>query len=258
MAAMDGRIRQAMHENTIHGLRCVAAALPRAKVATAGPWLLFDSGTGDRDFNQAMVAGVAEVGGDAAIQVVEAWFRGRADFVFWFREPDDRVLTEAARRAGYRQERSEPAMFLDDVDRSWPVPGGLEVRTVTGDAGVADYAAAEAEDLTRFVGRREADESLARAVMERPGMKLFVGYLGGVPVARSMVVVSGTMAGVTNVYVAPSARRRGVGTAMTASAIAAGREMGATEACLEASAMGRPMYERMGFREVYRYLRLRR
>jgi GNAT superfamily N-acetyltransferase len=258
MGEMDARTRSEMHQNSIHGISCVAGALPRATAAKIGPWLLFDSGTGDRDFNQAMAVGAAPAGGDAAVRVAEEWFRGRSDFVLWLRDPEDEGLIESARRAGYRDERLEPAMLLDTIERSWPVPGGLDVRPVSDDQGVVAYAAADAEEQERFEARREADESLARAVMKLPGMGLFVGYVDGVPVARSMVVLSGTMAGVTNVYVAPSARRRGFGTAMTASAIAAGREMGATKACLEASVMGRPLYERMGFREMYRYLRLRR
>jgi GNAT superfamily N-acetyltransferase len=258
MGLMDAETRLAMHQNSIEGLTRVARALPGARVATVGPWLLFDSGTGDAQFNQALVAGETAGEGDEAIGAAERWFRGRSGFVLWLREPDDRALIQAALRAGYLQERLEPAMLLERLEGAWPSPAGLDVRAVDDDEGAAAYAEADAEEGDRFEARRDGDESLARAVMTLAGMRLFVGYVAGVPVARSMLVLSGEMAGVTNVYVAPSVRRRGFGTAMTARAIGTGAEMGATRACLEASTMGRPLYERMGFREIYRYVRLRR
>ena len=43
---------------------------------------------------------------------------------------------------------------------------------------------------------------------------------------------------------------------MTEAAIAAGREAGATAASLSATDLGLPLYRKMGFREIYRYLSL--
>lgn len=45
-------------------------------------------------------------------------------------------------------------------------------------------------------------------------------------------------------------RRQGVGTAMTAAAIRAAHELGATRACVNATRAGRPVYERLGFTAV--------
>ena len=49
------------------------------------------------------------------------------------------------------------------------------------------------------------------------------------------------------------ARRRGVGTAATWAAVAAGRAWGCDKVVLQASEMGFPMYRAMGFRTVVRY-----
>src|SRR4029079_14705478 len=46
------------------------------------------------------------------------------------------------------------------------------------------------------------------------------------------------------------ARRGGAGAAVTGAAIADARASGATWAILESSEMGRPVYERLGFRQV--------
>ncbi len=51
----------------------------------------------------------------------------------------------------------------------------------------------------------------------------------------------------------PSARRRGFGAAMTARVVADGLAAGCDVAALQASEMGRPIYERLGFRTVVSY-----
>jgi len=253
---MDPSIRDDMHQNSIHGLSAVGRALPGATDARLGPWLLFDSGVEGADFNQALVARPVE-DPTAAVELAEAWYRARGtEFALWLRDPHDLPLLKVAKTAGYSGEPPEPAMLLDSLPVAPLAVRGLHVSLVTGPEGAAAYADADAEEAERHGARRDPSEALAGAVSQVPGIQLFVGYSGGVPVARSMVVVSGRMAGITNVYVAPSMRRRGFGAAMTSVAAAAGRQLGATAACLEASEMGLPVYERMGFRTIYNYVRL--
>jgi GNAT superfamily N-acetyltransferase len=81
-----------------------------------------------------------------------------------------------------------------------------------------------------------------------------LGLVEGRPVARSMGVTRGPLIGVHNVYVPPTQRSKGYGAALTAAAIEAGRASGATSACLEATVLGLPVYERMGFRRYDDYL----
>jgi predicted acetyltransferase len=66
-------------------------------------------------------------------------------------------------------------------------------------------------------------------------------------------VKSGTTAGIYNVATLPSHRKRGYGEAMTWRAVAGGAAAGCDVAILQASQMGRPIYERMGFRLVAPY-----
>jgi len=130
----------------------------------------------------------------------------------------------------------------------------FDIRPVSDAEGIDGYVNAEIEEAARHEKHHDGDVQLATAVLALPGIQLFVGYLDGKAVARSMLVMSGAMAGINNVYVAPSLRKQGWGWAITEAAISAGRMLGATAACLNASRMGKPLYERMGFREVYRYL----
>ena len=55
-----------------------------------------------------------------------------------------------------------------------------------------------------------------------------------------------------NVTVADEFRRRGAATAMTVGSLLAAREWGAKVAVGHATAMGRPVYPRLGFAEICR------
>lgn len=63
----------------------------------------------------------------------------------------------------------------------------------------------------------------------------------------------GEIAGVTFVGTRDAYRKRGLGEAITWHAVREGAKAGCTVAALQASEMGRPIYERMGFRTVAGY-----
>ncbi|MFC4782900.1 GNAT family N-acetyltransferase [Nocardioides sp. MAHUQ-72] len=77
-----------------------------------------------------------------------------------------------------------------------------------------------------------------------------VASLDGEPVGCGSVWITGRTAGIYNVATLAHARRRGVGYAVTAALLRAGRARGCDESILVASRMGRPVYERLGYVEV--------
>ncbi|SDM13566.1 GNAT family N-acetyltransferase [Aliiruegeria lutimaris] len=81
----------------------------------------------------------------------------------------------------------------------------------------------------------------------------FTAYLDGEPVAVSSLVITEGLAGVYAVATLPNARKRGLGTAMTLHAMAEGKRRGARMATLQATTMGRPIYEKIGFRKIFDY-----
>ncbi|MFF3442224.1 GNAT family N-acetyltransferase [Streptosporangium sp. NPDC002721] len=79
------------------------------------------------------------------------------------------------------------------------------------------------------------------------------GYLAeesGRPVGTGLGILTSGVVGVFNIAVVPAARSRGLGRSITETVLLDGVAAGADAAYLHTSAMGRPLYESMGFRLV--------
>jgi GNAT superfamily N-acetyltransferase len=90
-------------------------------------------------------------------------------------------------------------------------------------------------------------------LLDRPDCVVYVGYADGDPVVSGLGWRSGRTIGVYSIATIAPARRRGYGAAMTARVVADGALAGCDVAALQASEMGRPIYERLGFRTVITY-----
>ena len=91
-------------------------------------------------------------------------------------------------------------------------------------------------------------------LLERLECVVYVGYAGGAAVVSGLGWRTGRTIGVYSIATIKSARRRGCGAAMTARVVADGMAAGCDLAALQASEMGRPIYERLGFRTVVSYI----
>jgi GNAT superfamily N-acetyltransferase len=114
---------------------------------------------------------------------------------------------------------------------------------VSAVAALLDEVAAAGVPFT-FYPRPGSDAWLADLALAQ-GMK---AGRGGPPTRQSR-----RRHGVAGIYIATCAerrRRQGIGSAMTAAALSPGRERGLRFGTLQASEMGKPVYERMGFTTV--------
>ena len=164
---------------------------------------------------------------------------------------DDR-LVDTVRRLGLVEDEDDyPAMVLTEMPVRVPLPSGVTVVRVTDavdfDVHIGAAAAVAGVDAER------CRTWLGAGIVDDPAVTLFIGYTNGTPVATSMSVRTGDVVGVYNVGTVPSDRRRGIGWAMTAAAVTAGAEMGATVAILQSSPMAASIYEAHGFRRLFQY-----
>jgi hypothetical protein len=90
---------------------------------------------------------------------------------------------------------------------------------------------------------------LLPGTLETPGWQHFVGYVDGRPVTAGSAYVGEQLVRVDNIATLEEARGRGYGNAITAAALSADLSK---PAVLVASDLGRPVYERLGFRAVLR------
>jgi GNAT superfamily N-acetyltransferase len=80
-----------------------------------------------------------------------------------------------------------------------------------------------------------------------PGLTLFIAWLDGLPVGTSLAAVDDRMVQVSAVSVLAQARRRGVGAAVTAAAVAVAPDR---PAVLDSTELGHGVYLGLGFRDV--------
>lgn len=158
--------------------------------------------------------------------------------------------------AGLTERDVVPGMVLHPIpDGRHAAPEGLEIRQVSDPQGVSDLIQTGAVGLGVPPERLEAwrPALLAGAVGRGPRSSSYVGYVEGKPVATSTRITTGDVAGIYFVSTLPEFRRRGYGQSMTWRAIEDGQSAGCALSYLQASEMGRPIYERMGFRFFEEY-----
>jgi len=133
-----------------------------------------------------------------------------------------------------------------------PAPPGLEIERV-------DRRRWEAfrEVLAEAFGipRAAAEVLYGPGLLDDDRLRAFVGTVDGREVTAAAAIRTGSTIGIYSVATIPDARGRGFGTAVTWHLLA-DADPGWDVAVLQASEMGRPVYERMGFKLVCEFAEL--
>ena len=154
----------------------------------------------------------------------------------------------AVAAAGFRLGERRPGMLLAPLAGEIERIPGLEIREVRDERGLAEFIAASAAG---FGGGADLFARMyGPASLVAPDVTLYVGYLAGEPVATAVRGTSYRIAGIGGVSTIPSARRRGIGAAITRRAALDGLDEGCVASFLQASEMGYGVYQRMGYRHV--------
>ena len=244
------------HENWIAYLTGTVSCTSRASVTRAGGVVTILSGLPFDWFNQVLIEHQEATPDTLLAGVARAHERGDP-FVVRLRGGIDDRFVATLTRAGFEPEGEEtvtPGMVASPIDHDLiarHTAPELEIRRVTDAAGI---------DLHRHVVTEGfgSDRSVALGtacldLLDRPDCVVYVGFADGRPVVSGLGWRSGRTIGVYSIATVPSARRRGYAAAMTARVVADGVNAGCDVAALQASTMGRPIYERQGFQTVVSY-----
>ena len=143
-----------------------------------------------------------------------------------------------------------PVDRVADVD----VPAGLTIEQIAVPGALESFVDAYAGPMGLDRDQRDAAVLMEAGHPDAPRhLVRWVGWMDGRVVATSALLDSDGVAGIYVVATQESYRRRGIGAALTAAAIAEGRRRGLAVTSLQASPMGKPVYERLGLRTVAEY-----
>jgi GNAT superfamily N-acetyltransferase len=242
------------HENMIATMTGGAAAAPGSLVRRSGGVALFATGLPIRLFNQVVVEDESASAHGIAAGVAVMRERTERFVVHLRRGSDDRFIPLMADLGLVLpgEDTAMPGMALHPLPSGGAaVVVGHEIRRVDDAAGMEDHIVTGAEGFGM-------PEDMLRAFVavdlwQQPGRAVYVGYTDGKPVTTGLGVRTGRTIGVYNIATTESARKRGYGAAMTERVAADGAAAGCDVAILQASSMGLPIYERLGYRTVVEY-----
>jgi GNAT superfamily N-acetyltransferase len=244
----DATLARLENDNMCEWLRVSCGQVPGSLVQTEGGVTAFGTGLPIPLFNQVVVSDddATDAAMTAAIRALQS--RGTPFYLVLRRGIDDRFGPLAADLGLTFEEGVVPGMAMHPIPAGPGAPEGHEIRRITDAAGLEDHirTLAEGFEIPEPIVRPWIGEALWR----RAGCSVYVGLTDGLAVTTGFGVRTGRTIGVYNIATVERARRRGYGAAMTARVAADGAAAGCDVAILQASDMGQPIYERLGFRTV--------
>ncbi len=181
-------------------------------------------------------------------------FRSRRVPMTWWIGPSSRPadLGRRLEAQGLARLGDEQGMAADlaTMKEEWPAVPGLTIARVADDGDLRHWLRV----FARAFGVPACQARVIRTIEAGLGLgaelprQLYLGRLGKKAVATALLFLGAGVAGLYAIATLPAARGRGIGTAMTLAALRQAQAQGYRVAVLSASAMGLPVYRRLGFR----------
>ncbi len=248
---------QRAHLNLVDSSRQFFELDPGAAIEAEPGWL-FGAGSSTHPVisNGAFRRDDGVEAGEFVARAQEFFAARERGFSIWVRgdQDEDRDLVAAAETAGFQLVYEMPEMTLAAKLAPPELPPGAELRQLTAVEQATDFwhvATTSYESIgfppEVFTGYTNHAGLVAENVVA------FIVLLDGEPVSIAMSMVSHGVAGIYWVGSLEQARGKGLGRAVTVAATNAGFELGADVASLQASPMGKPIYEAMGYETAFDY-----
>lgn len=152
---------------------------------------------------------------------------------------------------GYQENRSDIVMTLMDLPEKNAFQKDLDIKRVSNAEELAHFQ--EVAEKSYSLPRGAGPFAITERILNLPDVEMFIGYADNQPASISMLFQTGPVAGIYWVGTLDKFRNRGFGKEITAAPLVAGKNRGCTFASLQASDMGKPVYEKMGFDNPYSY-----
>lgn len=177
-------------------------------------------------------------------------------YEFWIRDGADDDIEKAAAQSRMRFAAELRGMVLEEIPREPELVRGLDVQRVKSAQEFQDFRDVVAEG---FRDEAPGCEDLLHSIfcgpetLFLPGTVAFVIYADGIPASASLTMLKNGIAWIGWIATRQQFRGRGFGRLATIAATRAGFMLGASFASLEATRIGVQVYQRIGFREIFRY-----
>ena len=238
----------AAHESFLASFGKLAEHCPEGAIRVDDGVFAFVTGLPIAFFNGCVVT---EPSSAAKLEAALGWVRDRGfSHQVWIAEPLLPELEEVPSRCGLtREPELFPGMILHPPPEPPPPPAGITIlagaQTSRGEFVGVNVEAGLPGEIAELL--------FPPSFASDPDVQLFVARLDGRPVGTAIAMCSPAAAGVYNVVTLRDARRRGVGTALTWAAVAAGLGWERDTIVLQSTAMGLRLYADLGFRTVAPY-----
>jgi GNAT superfamily N-acetyltransferase len=229
---------------------------PGAQVHDAEDSVWFLTGLPDPMVNSILRAELPPDHREEHIASLLAPFQTRQVPMVWYvwPSPSSPSIEQALQAHGLQSGHRMPAMAADlaTLPAAAPPPRGVTIEQITDPRAMAPFVDAfvagfELPELTHPYFLQLFSSTLGLAA-DAP-MRHYLARLNGVPVATTTLFPAAGVAGIYCVATIPDARGRGIGSAVTLKALHDARAEGHRVGVLQASPMGHPIYEAMGFRD---------
>lgn len=248
---------ECVHLNLIDSSRQLFELDPGAVIESEDGWLFGAGSPTHPVISNAAFRSDDDVSAEELVSRAKDFFHSRGrGFSIWIRgeEPEDLDLAATASGAGLQLVYEMPEMVLGSPVEDPDLPAGAELRQLSETEQADDYWKVAAFSYTSIGFPPEVFGSYTdNAGLLAENVVAFIAYLDGEPVSIAMTIVSHGVAGIYWVGSLEQARGRGLGRAVTAAATNAGFKLGAEIASLQASPMGKPIYEAMGYETLFDY-----
>jgi ribosomal protein S18 acetylase RimI-like enzyme len=191
--------------------------------------------------NTLLGRGLDQARADAAIRLLEQLYAsaGVDGYAVWAHESEAASIA-CLEAGGYHVDTTTRAMAMSLDAMGIPQPH-------------ARLTSADWPQYVQVLGKLGAPEGLLRD-MDPIDFHAAVACLDGKQVAAAIAYDHGGDCGIYNVGTMPHARRRGLGTALTARLLHDARQRGCTTASLQATEMAERLYAAVGFRDLGRFI----